>query len=106
MKKFIIYLSFCAICIISCDAGIDKSLISYIDKLPSPDRKFNVYLYFVESPMSFGSGFTAINILDSRKELVPSDRDFLNLGADVSPFWIKWKDDATLSVKCITSQMD
>ena len=92
---FIFILTFC-----SCDNDLDKSLISDAKKLTSPNGQFTLYRYFIESSMAFGSGFSVIKILDSKAKCDYTDRDFFRLGND-SPFFIKWKTNDTLIVKCI-----
>lgn len=84
----------------SCSDAIDKSLITDFEKLVSPKGKFVLYRYHVESSMAFGSGFTAIKILDSKGKCNYSDRDFFTFDKGY-PFCIKWKNDDTLSVKCL-----
>lgn len=83
-----------------CNNGIDKSLIKDRAKLNSPNNEFTLYRYFIESPMAFGSGFTAIQILPVNKDCDYSDRNFLRFGND-HPFWIKWEGRDTILVKCL-----
>jgi hypothetical protein len=84
----------------SCESGFDKSLISNAEKLTSPNGESTLYSYHVDSPMSFGSGFSVINIFKSNETFDLTDRDILRFG-NASPFWIKWKDNKTLTVKCL-----
>ena len=84
----------------SVDKGFDTSLISNIERLNSPNEQLSLYRYHVESSMAFGSGFIAVTILDSKDKLDYSRRDIFSLG-NSSPFWIKWKDEKNLIVKCL-----
>lgn len=88
---------------ISCESGFDKSLISEVYKLPSTSGKFTLHRYFIESPMAFGSGFTVINIVKSDLVSDYSDRDILRFPG-AYPFYVKWKDDKTLFVRCTISE--
>lgn len=92
---FVIIVTFC-----SCDNGVDKSLISDAEKLTSPNGQFTLYRYFIGSSMAFGSGFSVIKILDSKNKCDYTDRDFFSLNND-SPFFIKWKNNDTVIVKCL-----
>ena len=98
MKYFFLYFSLISIFFCSCNDAIDKSLISQTEKLNSPNGKFSLYFYFIESPMAFGSGFSAINIIDSKDKYDYKTRNFFRLNND-SPFWIKWKNEDTLMIK-------
>ena len=100
MKQVSIYFFVFTLTFYSCDNGVDKSLISDAEKLTSPNGQFTLYRYFIESSMSFGSGFSVIKILDSKEKCDYTDRDFLRFGND-APFFIKWKNNDTLIVKCI-----
>ena len=51
--------------------------------------------------MAFGSGFSAINIIDSKDKYDYKTRNFFRLNND-SPFWIKWKNEDTLMIKCLS----
>ena len=99
MKRF----SACAVLLImaitGCDNSIDKSVISPVEKLTCPNGQFTLYRYFVESSMAFGSGFSVIKILDSKERCDFTDRDFFSLDNNW-PFFIKWKSNDTLIVKC------
>ena len=92
---FVVILTFC-----SCDNGVDKSLVSDAGKLTSPNGQFTLYRYFIESSMSFGSGFTVIKVLNSKDKCDYADPDFFRLDNN-SPFFIKWKSNDTLMVKCL-----
>ena len=83
-----------------CYNDIDTSLVENKEKLNSPNNEFTLYRYFIKSPMAFGSGFTAIQILPFKKNCDYSDRNFLRFGND-HPFWIKWKSRDTILVKCL-----
>ena len=85
---------------LGCDNSIDSSLIKSREKLNSPNNEFTLYRYFIESSMAFGSGFTAIQIIPFNKNCNYSSRDFLRFGNNY-PFWIKWKDRNTISVRCL-----
>ena len=87
--------------IVSCDNGIDKSLISNREKLFSPDNSFILYRYTIESSMAFGSPITVIKILPSDKECDYSDQDFLRFTND-HPIWVNWKNNDTVQVKLIS----
>jgi len=50
--------------------------------------------------MASGSGFSVLNIVDSKESYDYTTRDFFRLNND-SPFWIKWKNEDTLSIKCL-----
>lgn len=84
----------------SCESGFDKSLISDTEKLISPGGKYVLYRYQVNSPMSFGSGFTVINIIKPDEECDFTDSDILRFQNEY-PFWVKWKNNKTLAVKCL-----
>lgn len=84
----------------SCNFGFDKSLISETYELISPNKEYTLYRYYVGPPMAFGSGFTVVNILKSDETCDVRDEDILRFG-NTTPFYIKWKDDKTLSVKCL-----
>lgn len=75
----------------SCESKFDKSLISDVEKLISPNGECTLYYYNVDSPMAFGSGFSAINIFKSDEEHNLTDSDILRF-ENASPFSIKWKD--------------
>ncbi|PWS29868.1 hypothetical protein DF947_19975 [Pedobacter paludis] len=83
-----------------CDNSIDRSLIKNKQKLNSPNKEFTLYRYFIKSSMAFGSGFTVIQIVPFNKNCDYSTQDFLKFGNNF-PFWIKWKDRNTISVKCL-----
>jgi hypothetical protein len=100
MKQISFYLLLFILTFSSCDDSIDKSLISETEKLGSPNGKFTLYKYFIESSMAFGSGFSVIKVLDSKDKCDFTDRDFFTLHND-SPFFIEWKNDDTLLIKCI-----
>jgi hypothetical protein len=91
----------------SCDntigksTSIEKSLINKAEKLPSPYSDIILYRYYIESSMAFGSGFTAIKILQSNKKCDYTSDDFFRFGND-SPFFIRWKSKDTLIVKCLS----
>ncbi|RQO74719.1 hypothetical protein DBR43_04865 [Pedobacter sp. KBW06] len=84
----------------SCEGGFDKSLISNTEKLISPNGEYTLCSYHVASPMAFGSGLSVINIFKSDEKFDFTDRDILRFGKAL-PFWIKWKDNKTLTVKCL-----
>ena len=86
--------------VLGCDNGIDKSLISNKEKLYSPDNKFALYRYNIESSMAFGSPITVIEILPSDKECDYTDQDFLRFRNDY-PIWINWKNNDTINVRLI-----
>ena len=100
MKRFSFYFFVFILTFCGCENGVDKSLISNAEKLTSPNGQFTLYRYFIESPMAFGSGFSVIKVLDSRNKCDYTDRDFFRLDNN-SPFFIKWKNNDTLIVKCL-----
>ena len=99
MRQKIFFTFILILFLFSC-GGFDKDLISKTEKLISPNGKLTLYRYFVDTPMSFGSGFTVINILDSDEECDYTDHDIFRFGNDY-PIIIKWKDNKTLNVKCL-----
>jgi hypothetical protein len=101
MKQVLLYFFVFILTFCSCDNGVDKSLISDAEKLTSPNGQFTLYRYFIESPMAFGSGFSVIKVLDSKDKCDYTDRNFFRLDNN-SPFFIKWKNNDTLIVKCLT----
>ncbi|MDO7743080.1 MAG: hypothetical protein MUP99_04875, partial [Pedobacter sp.] len=100
MKNKFLFIFPIVLLVYSCENGFDKSLISKTEKLISPNGGYALYRYHIESPMAFGSGFTVINILKSDEKCDVTDRNILRFGNN-SPFWIKWKNDKTLIVKCL-----
>ena len=92
------YISILCLLCFSCSNGINKSLISETEKLNSPKNKFTLYHYSIESSMAFGSGFSVINIVNSKDNYDFTTRDFFRLNNDFA-FWIKWKNEDTLSIK-------
>jgi hypothetical protein len=97
-KRFFIVVF--SLLLFGCESGFDKSLISDTEKLISPGGKYVLYRYHIDSPMAFGSGFTVINIIKRDEECDFTDRDILRFQND-NPFWVKWKDNKTLAVKCL-----
>lgn len=101
MKKIIIHNFLLAIIFYGCGTSIDKSRISEVERLDSPDGKFSLYRYFIANDMAFGSaGEMALNIVSSEDENDYISTDYFTLLND-TPFWIKWKNQDTLIVKCI-----
>lgn len=100
MKLISIYFFVLILIFYSCSNGVDKLLISNAEKLNSPNGQFTLYRYFIESSMAFGSGFSVIKILNLKDKCDYTDKDFLRLNND-SPFFIEWKNNDTLLVKCL-----
>jgi len=103
MKIKAIYLIIPILFFFSCESKFDKSLISNTEKLISPSKAYTLCRYHIDSPMAFGSGFTVINIFKSDEKFNFTNRDILRFGNEF-PFFIKWKDNDTLTVKCITTE--
>ena len=100
MIRLSLYIILFAMIFFGCDDDIDKSFISHPEKLVSPKGGFTLYRYHIENSMAFGSGFTVIKILNAENECDYTDRDFFRFDNDY-PFWIKWKNEDTLTVKCL-----
>ena len=100
MNKIYLYTLTLLLFLYGCESEVDKSLISSIEKLNSPNNQFTLYRYFIESPMAFGSGFTAIKIFGTNEEVDLTSRNFYRFGND-SPIWMRWKNNNTVLVKCL-----
>jgi hypothetical protein len=96
------FLWFIILALFGCEQHYDKSLIRDSSKLVSPSGRLVLYRYYIETSMSFGSGFTVIKILDANEKCDYTDPNFFRFGNN-HPFWVKWKNENTLSVKCFNS---
>jgi len=76
-----------------------------VEKLNSPSGRYTLYRYFIQGSMAFTSGFAAIKIMPADKNCDVTDSDFLRFGND-QPFWVKWKSNDTLSVKCLVADAE
>ena len=81
---------------------IDKSRISNIEKLTSPNKKFDAYLFSIENGMSFGSAINVLKIIKHNEEPNFSNSDFFKV-PDSRPFKIEWKNDNELVINTISN---
>jgi hypothetical protein len=84
-----------------CNDDVDKALVDDVVKLNSPFSDFSLYRYHIESSMAFDSGSTVLKILSFNEKCDYTDRDFFVFDNHSYPFFIKWKNKDTLSVKCL-----
>jgi len=103
MKKLSNKRIFCFIIFIflfnSC-SKYDKDQISDIQKLSSTNKKYDVYLYTIESGMAFGSSVNALQIVKYKEKPDFYNSDFFRV-PNSSPFQIKWNNDS-LTIKTIS----
>jgi hypothetical protein len=78
----------------------EKSQITDIEKLSSPSKQFDVYLYSVESGMSFGSNVNALQIVKYQEKPDFYNDDFFRV-SNSGPFQIKWENN-NLTIKTIS----
>lgn len=103
MKRISFYIFLFTVISCGCDdyfGKVDKSLISDIEKLVSPNGEFILYRYYIESSMASGSGFTVMQVLNAKDICDYTKREFFRLDNDY-PFFIKWKTEDTLTIKCL-----
>ncbi|MCS4303324.1 hypothetical protein [Chryseobacterium sp. BIGb0232] len=79
----------------------DKDQISNIQKLSSTNKKYDVYLYTIESGMAFGSSVNALQIVKYKESPDFYNTDFFRV-QNSRPFQIKWNND-TLTIKTISN---
>lgn len=96
------YLLILLVTLVGCQSRFDESLITEVYKLPSTSGKYTLLRYHFESEMAFGSGFTVLNIVKSDMEPDYGEPDVLRIPS-AYPFYVKWKDDKTLFIKCTLS---
>ena len=78
-----------------------KSQITDIEKLSSPSKQFDVYLYSVGSGMSFGSNVNALQIVKYQVKPDFYNDDFFRV-PNSGPFQIKWENN-NLTIKTISN---
>jgi hypothetical protein len=105
MKKKISTIILLLIALMGCDnkVSIDKSRVSTVEKLVSPDGLFIYYRYFVDSGMAFGSGTVRMNILKSTEVFDYSTDDYFVL-QNAAPVVLGWENSRTLKMIAITDQ--
>ncbi|KIA88048.1 hypothetical protein [Kaistella jeonii] len=79
----------------------EKSQISDIEKLSSPSKQFDVYLYSIGSGMSFGSTVNALQIVKYQEKPDFYNGEFFRV-PNSGPFQIKW-DNNNLKIKTISN---
>jgi len=72
--------------------NIDKKNISNIEKLSSPNKQYDAYIYSIESGMAFGSSISAIKIVKYNSNPNFNDSDFLRV-SNSRPFKIEWNNN-------------
>lgn len=87
---------------ISCNT-YDKNQISDIEKLSSPNKKFDLYLYTINSGMSFGSNINVLKIEKFGETPNFYNSDFYRVPKS-RPFQVKWIDDDHLFIKTISNE--
>jgi hypothetical protein len=80
--------------------GVNKSLVTTVEKLNSPDNRYSFYRYFVEPSMAFGSGTIRMNILRASEHFDYTTPNFFTL--EGAPVVLGWKDDHTLKMIALT----
>lgn len=79
----------------------DKDQISNIQKLSSTNKKYDVYLYTIESGMAFGSSVNALQIVKYKEKPDFYNSDFFRV-PNSGPFQIKWS-NGSLTIKTISN---
>lgn len=97
-KIFAFFLIFSLLC--NC-SKYEKSQITDIEKLSSPSKQFDVYLYSVESGMSFGSNVNALQIVKYQEKPDFYNDDFFRI-PNSRPFLVKWENN-NLTIKTISN---
>ena len=92
---------FVIICFLNSCSEYDKSQISDIEKLSFPNKNIDVYLYSIESGMSFGSSVNALKIVKYKEEPDFYNSDFFRV-SNSRPFQIKLNDN-NLIIKTIST---
>ncbi|KFC22831.1 hypothetical protein IO90_04500 [Chryseobacterium sp. FH1] len=70
----------------------EKSQITNVEKLSSPNNQYDVYLYNIESGMSFGSTVNALQVVKYQEKPDLYNGDFFRV-QNSRPFKIEWKNN-------------